>query len=151
LHKRGRELFEKQETDPFADFVVHEAAHVFHNCRRAAAGLGHRPRSDYLLNIDFRMRETFAWACEAWSRINSIAPSRSDRETLIKQHAEHGLPSDDGVDHSEYLDILAEAVRARNGWHKILSRCTVKRCADRRKSGGLIVQPATAMYAKRAR
>jgi hypothetical protein len=138
-----------RETDPFADFVVHEAAHVFHNCRRSAAGLGHRPRSDYLLDIDFRMRETFAWACEAWSRISSIARSRSDREALLKQHAEHGLPSDDRVDHSEYLDILAEAVGARNGWQKILSRCAVKRRTDHGKSRRLIVHPATAMYAKR--
>ena len=27
------------ETDPFADFVVHEAAHVFHNSTRVACGL----------------------------------------------------------------------------------------------------------------
>jgi hypothetical protein len=27
------------ETDPFADFVMHEAAHVLHNCRRTSIGL----------------------------------------------------------------------------------------------------------------
>lgn len=27
------------EEDPFADFVVHEVAHIFHNCKRAAIGL----------------------------------------------------------------------------------------------------------------
>jgi hypothetical protein len=112
-----------QETDPFADFVVHEAAHVFHNCRRSTAGLRHRSRSDYLLDVDYRMRETFAWACEAWSRITSIARRSSDREILLRQHAEHGLPADDRVDHDEYLDILVEATKARSGWQKIFSRC----------------------------
>jgi hypothetical protein len=27
------------EDDPFADFIVHEAAHIFHNCKRAGLGL----------------------------------------------------------------------------------------------------------------
>ncbi|XYI02075.1 hypothetical protein ACMHYB_20790 [Sorangium sp. So ce1128] len=26
------------ENDPFADFIVHEAAHVFHNCKRKTVG-----------------------------------------------------------------------------------------------------------------
>lgn len=116
-----------RETDPFADFVVHEAAHVFHNCKRATAGLGKRPHSDYLLDIDHGMREMFAWACETWSRISSVASNSSEREVLLEQHAEYGLPSDDRVDHDEYLDILAEAARARNGWQRILTRCTPAR------------------------
>ncbi|MEM5432812.1 hypothetical protein [Cupriavidus oxalaticus] len=33
------------------------------------------------------------------------------------------LPPDDQVDHGEYLAILAEAIRARNGWQRILKRC----------------------------
>ena len=27
------------ESDPFADFIVHEAAHIFHNCKRGTVGL----------------------------------------------------------------------------------------------------------------
>ena len=27
------------QDDPFADFIVHEAAHIFHNCKRATVGL----------------------------------------------------------------------------------------------------------------
>jgi hypothetical protein len=27
------------EDCPFADFIVHEAAHIFHNCKRATVGL----------------------------------------------------------------------------------------------------------------
>jgi hypothetical protein len=48
--------------DPFADFVVHEIAHIFHNCKRRAAGLPETRMRDWLLDIDFRKRETFAYA-----------------------------------------------------------------------------------------
>jgi hypothetical protein len=34
------------------------------------------------------------------------------------------LPSDERVVGAEYLDILAEAVTARNGWKRILARCS---------------------------
>jgi hypothetical protein len=34
------------------------------------------------------------------------------------------LPGDDRVDGEEYLDILGEAVAVRNGWKRILSRCS---------------------------
>jgi hypothetical protein len=33
------------------------------------------------------------------------------------------MPSDDRVDADEYVDILREAVAARNGWKRILARC----------------------------
>ncbi|QCC05623.1 Zinc-dependent peptidase (plasmid) [Cupriavidus necator H16] len=111
------------ETDPFADFVVHEAAHVFHNCKRTTIGLGESRRQEYLLSIDYFRRETFAYACEAYSRISSMAASTRLRQQLLERHGEALPPPDDRVDHGEYLDILAEAVRARNGWQRILKRC----------------------------
>jgi hypothetical protein len=64
------------EEDPFADFVVHEAAHVFHNWKRRYAGLPFTRRREWLLPIEFRMRETFAYACEAYSRIVEVAKGR---------------------------------------------------------------------------
>jgi hypothetical protein len=59
------------EDDPFADFVVHEAAHVFHNCKRETLGLAATRRREWLLEIDYAKRETFAYACEAYSRISA--------------------------------------------------------------------------------
>lgn len=112
-----------QETDPFADFVVHEAAHVFHNCKRATLGLGESSRREYLLNIDYAKRETFAHACEAYSRISSIAAGVKQRQETLERHAEGYLPPDNRVDRDEYLDILGEAVQCRNGWKRILRRC----------------------------
>jgi len=58
-----------EEDHPFADFVVHEVAHIFHNCKRCTAGLDETRRREWLLDIDFRMRETFAYACEAYARV----------------------------------------------------------------------------------
>jgi hypothetical protein len=34
------------------------------------------------------------------------------------------MPADDRLDVEEYLDILREAVAARNGWKRILARCS---------------------------
>lgn len=112
-----------EETDPFADFVVHEAAHVFHNCKRATVGLNEKRRKEFLLNIDYSKRETFAYACEAYSRIISLAEGTRQRQAALERHARASLPPDDRVDHDEYLDILGEAVRTRNGWQRILKRC----------------------------
>ncbi|SPB14796.1 hypothetical protein NOV72_02027 [Caballeronia novacaledonica] len=111
------------ETDPCADFVVHEAAHVFHNCKRTTLGLNESRRKEYLLNIHYARRETFAYACEAYSRITSMTASTTQRQEALKRHADDFLPPDERVDHGEYLDILGEAVRARNGWQHILKRC----------------------------
>ncbi|MBP0590485.1 hypothetical protein J8I87_12305 [Paraburkholderia sp. LEh10] len=113
-----------QETDPFADFVVHEAAHIFHNCKRATVGLHASSRSEYLLNIDYARRETFAYACEAYSRITSMAVGVKQLQEALERHADGLLPPDDRVYHDEYLDILGEAVQCRNGWKRILRRCT---------------------------
>ncbi len=55
------------ENDPFEDFVVHEAAHIFHNCKRETVGLPQTRTREWLLDIDFRKRETFAYSCEAYS------------------------------------------------------------------------------------
>ncbi|WP_288830904.1 hypothetical protein [uncultured Paraburkholderia sp.] len=112
-----------EETDPFADFVVHEAAHVFHNCKRSSVGLDESRRREYLLNIECAKRETFAYSCEAYSRISSMATSMKQRQEALEEHAKGPFPPDERVDHDEYLDILREAIGSRNGWQHILKRC----------------------------
>jgi len=114
------------EDDPFADFVVHEAAHIFHNCKRKMVGLPHTRRREWLLPVHFFKRETFAYACEAYSRIREIAKRPADRQALLKEHKQNGAPTDERVDGNEYFEILAEAVSRRNGWKAILERCSVK-------------------------
>ena len=116
-----------RDHDPCADYVVHEAAHIFHNCKRATVGLPETLRREWLLDIDFGQRETFAYACEAYSRILTLGRTRAERQAALAAHGDGPVPGHDSVDTEEYLDILGEAVEARNGWKRILQRCAPRR------------------------
>jgi hypothetical protein len=111
------------QTDSYADFVVHEAAHVFHKCRRAELGLPETRSKKYLLDIDYRQRETFAYACEAYSRILELADSLKERISLTAELLDEYEPPDDQVDLEKYQSALLAAATARNGWKKILDVC----------------------------
>ncbi len=113
-------------SNPLEDYVIHEAAHIFHNCKRETIGLQETRRREWLLEIDYAKRETFAYACEAYSRILELGETRSARSRLLSEHAEEQMPPDDRVEGAEYVDILREAVAARNGWKRILERCSQK-------------------------
>jgi hypothetical protein len=111
------------ESDPFADFVVHELAHIFHNCKRDTAGLPITRRREWLLDIDFRTRETFAYACEAYARIVEQTRDLTRRAALAREYGRDPRISDVRVDAAEVADILLEAAPRRNGWKVILARC----------------------------
>ena len=112
-----------RSTGRFDDFVVHEAAHIFHDCKRATIGLPETRTREWLLPIDYRRRETFAYACESYSRILELGRSRREREALLEELEQGPLPADSKVDHEEYVGILREAVAARSGFRRILRRC----------------------------
>lgn len=120
--------------NPFDDFVLHEAAHVFHNCKREMLGLPHSRHREWLLEIEFRKRETFAYACEAYSRLLELGRDSKHRQDLLIELAASPLPNDERVDGAEYLDILAEAISARNGWKRILARCSPPTARNRQNS-----------------
>jgi len=111
----------------FADFVVHEAAHVFHNCKRRTIGLPSTPRREWILDIEFAKRETFAYACEAYSRILELGDGPAARRAMLSELEREPLPSADRVDGGEYVDVLREAMVRRNGWKRILARCAPPR------------------------
>ncbi|MCP3169947.1 hypothetical protein [Myxococcus qinghaiensis] len=111
------------EASPFADYLVHEAAHVFHNCKRRTVGLPETRRREWLLDIDFRKRETFAYACEAYSRVLDAGSNRQARIALAEEYAACAAPSDERVSVSEMVELVREAAAARNGWKRILTRC----------------------------
>lgn len=111
------------EVQRFDDVIVHEAAHIFHNCKRKTIGLPETRSREWLLDIDFAKRETFAYACEAYSRLLTLGRSRAERTRLLGELAQTPPLADDRVDVDEYLDILREAVGSRNGWKRILQRC----------------------------
>lgn len=119
----------------FEDFVVHEAAHIFHNCKRRAIGLRETRKREWLLDLEFGKRETFAYACEAYSRILEHGGGPANRRRLLAELAQGPMPAKAHVDADEYVDILREAVTARNGWKRILERCSPPRPARRREFG----------------
>ena len=111
------------EQDPYADFVVHESAHVFHNWKREYAGLPYTRNREWLLPIKYQKRETFAYACETYSRILEGTRGLADRRRRLAEYAANHAPTADIVS-EELVDILTEAVAARNGWKRILTRCS---------------------------
>jgi len=130
------------ERDRFSDFLVHEVAHIFHNCKRRTIGLRETRTREWLLDIEFRKRETFAYACEAYGRILELAQAYSHRAELVEELAAGALPNDERVDGAEYLDIVREAAASRNGWRRILARCGRRKATmrsgerDARATGG---------------
>ncbi len=118
-------------TGRFDDFLIHEVAHIFHNCKRRLLGLRETRQREWLLEIDFSKRETFAYACETYSRIHEVGGGLQARQSLLAEYGQGPMPADDRVEVDEYLDILREAVVARNGWKRILDRCSPPRRARR--------------------
>ena len=109
--------------DIFADFVVHEAAHIFHNCKRPTVGLPETRTREWLLDIAYPKRETFAYSCEAYARILEHAPTFPARAELAAEFASKVRFSDERVDAAEVGEIIVSAASARNGWKVILERC----------------------------
>ncbi|MEO8269960.1 MAG: hypothetical protein ABI557_09575 [Aureliella sp.] len=112
---------------PFSDYVVHEAAHVFHNSRRRDAGLKGKKEDDWLLPIEFSKRENFAYTCEAYSRICELSKHLPARRTMLEELKLLPPPPDKRVDSAEYTELLTNAVNRRNGWKAILEGCAEQR------------------------
>jgi hypothetical protein len=107
----------------FDDFLVHEAAHVFHNCKRETIGLSKIRGREWLLEIEFGKRETFAYACEAYSCIVSLGATPVARRRLLTDIENGQMPPDESVELKDYVQALREAVDARNGWKRIRESC----------------------------
>jgi len=129
------------EQDPFADFIVHEAAHIFHNCKRRTIGLRETRTREWLLDIQFRKRETFAYSCEAYARIIARANSPAARRALAVEYGSERRLSEERVDPVEVASIVAEAANSRNGWKVILRRCAPS-TKPRSISAGKAIAPA---------
>ena len=110
------------DPDPASDFVVHEVAHIFHNCKRRSAGLPETRRKQWLLDIAFQKRETFAYACELYSSILQRSAGAA-RPRVAAEIVRSWSVSDERVDAQEVVDIVLEAAGSRSGWQAILRRC----------------------------
>jgi hypothetical protein len=109
--------------DLFADFIVHEVAHIFHNCKRTTLGLPATPKKEWLLNIDYWKRETFAYSCEAYARVLELGEGVAGRRAFAEQYADTSNIEDERIDTTEVVDIVREAAAVPNGWKVILARC----------------------------
>ncbi len=56
-----------------------------------------------------------------------LGKTATRRQDLLAEHAQAAPPGDESVDLDAYLDILSEAVAARNGWKRILIRCALRK------------------------
>lgn len=120
------------------DFVIHEAAHVFHNCKRRTAGLTETRTKEWLLLLEFSKRETFAYSSEAYGWIVEHSSSKAERLALAERFAAHGFGQcDESMDPDEVADIVQEACHARNGWKVILGRCAPKKLLRRNQASAL--------------
>jgi len=108
------------------------AQHIFHNCKRPTVGLPETRTREWLLDIDYPKRETFAYSCEAYARILELASTFSARADLAAEYATKVRISEERVDAAEVGDILAAAASARNGWKTILERCAPEKRRRRR-------------------
>jgi hypothetical protein len=75
------------------------------------------------------------YACEAYSRVLELGNSSAARRMLLSEIEEGPVPPDDRVDPVEYIDILREAIAARNGWKRILRRCSPAQAQRYREVG----------------
>jgi hypothetical protein len=107
------------------DFVIHEAAHIFHNCKRRTIALPETRTREWLLPIVFGKRETFAYSCEGYGSIVEHAKDRAERIAVMAEFSEHQFGMTvETVAPEEVVDIVREACEARNGWKIILKRCS---------------------------
>jgi len=112
------------DPEPASDFVVHEVAHIFHNCKRVTAGLLEPRRREWLLDIAYRKRETFAYACEFHSCVLEHSSDAGSRRRLAAEAIRAKSLADDRVDPAEVADIVLEAAGSRAGWKVIRRRCS---------------------------
>ncbi len=121
------------EREKMEDFVIHEAGHIFHNCKRRTVGLPESRTREWLLHLEFKKRETFAYSCEAYGWILEHAGSRAERLAMAEEFSKHESEvNDDTVDPDELADIVKEACGARNGWKVILARCSPEKRSVKR-------------------
>jgi hypothetical protein len=115
----------RHSDDPYADVVVHEAAHLLHSLKPARLGLRPRHGQERFVDVEFRHRELFAHACEAYTRISGIK-GRQARLTFADS-MERDAVSFPREERAAVASLVRDAAGARNGW-KVIQRAT---CAKR--------------------
>jgi hypothetical protein len=113
-----------EEEDAFADFIVHEAAHAFHNSKRATVGLSLTRKTEWLLDIAYRGRKMFAYACQACACVLARGKNLAARRALAEDYAQKVRIPDERVDQAEVVEVVRAAAAERNGWRIIMAHCS---------------------------
>lgn len=111
------------EAAPLSDALVHEVAHLLHTVRPETIGLCGRARQERLVDVAYRRRELFAYACEALGWLCLHGRSRRDRIELFERHAFSAAPSDPRVDCDEYVHLVRAALASPRSWSMIARHC----------------------------
>ncbi len=82
------------------------------------------PKKEWLLDIAYLKRETFAYSCEAYACVLARGKSPAGRRALAVDYAERVRISDERVDEAEGAGIVRAAAAAPNGWKVILAHCS---------------------------
>ena len=121
-----------QTKDPYSDVVVHEAAHMLHYLKPSHYGLHVRRGQERFVDTEFRHRELFAYACEAYSRV----VLHGERKLRVA-FAEKMLDVAFSFPRSQIEEVAALALRAArawNGWRVIREATVIHRIRRRPKT-----------------
>ena len=121
-----------QTKDPYSDVVVHEAAHLLHYLKPRNFGLPVRWHQERFVDIEFRHRELFAYACEAYARVVHHGERRF-RIAFAEKMADAAFSFPRGQ-LEEVAALVLSAARARNGWRLIREATVIHRTKRRPKT-----------------
>jgi hypothetical protein len=108
--------------DPYSDVVVHEAAHLLHYLKPEHYGLHVRRGQERFVDVEFRHRELFAFACETYSRV-VFHNERKSRIPFAQKMQEDAF-SFPRSHIEEVAALVLDAACARNGW-RVIREATV--------------------------
>jgi len=111
--------------DPYSDVVVHETAHLLHYLKPTNFGLDVRRHQERFVDVEFRHRELFAFACEAYSRVILRGPRQS--RVAFAENMREGAFSFPSGSIGEVTALVLNSARARNGWRVIREATVIHR------------------------
>jgi hypothetical protein len=114
-----------ESKDPYSDVIVHEAAHLLHYLKPRSYGLHTRRGQERFVDVEFRHRELFAFACEAYSRV-VLRGGRKSRIAFAEKMRD-GAFSFPRSQMEEVGALILGAARARNGCRVIREATVIHR------------------------
>ena len=115
--------------DPYSDVVVHETAHLLHYLKPQNFGLNVRRHQERFVDIEFRHRELFAYACEAYARV--VLHGERKARIAFAEKMQDGSFSFPRGQIEEVAALVLEAARARSGWRVIREATVIHRVRGR--------------------